>query len=86
MKIKCEYCGQMISETNQTCPYCGAENSRVSRVANGVPTTIGELKVYCGKHNLPLQKMRVFIGEDYRGARAFGIYKDESTGNFVVYK
>ena len=86
MKIPCEYCGQMIPETEQTCPYCGAANKNVKRAAYGVPTTIEELRAWCKAHNLPLQDMRVFIGEDYRGAKAFGIYKDEATGNFVVYK
>lgn len=86
MKIPCEYCGQMIPETAQNCPNCGAANSRVKRTAYGVPTTIEELRAYCQRHNLPLKDMRVFLGEDYRGAKAFGIYRDESTGNFVVYK
>lgn len=69
MKIPCEYCGQMIPETAQTCPNCGAANSRVKRTAYGVPTTIEELREYCQRHNLPLQDMRVFLGEDYRGAK-----------------
>lgn len=86
MKISCEYCGQMIPETEQTCPHCGAVNGRVKRAAYGVPTTIEELRAYCRNHNLPLADMRVFLGEDYRGAKAFGIYRDEATGNFVVYK
>lgn len=86
MKIQCEYCGQMIPETEQICPYCGAANKRVKRTAYGVPATIQELRTYCEAHHLPLQDMRVFIGEDYRGAKAFGIYQDDSTGNFVVYK
>lgn len=86
MKIPCEYCGQMIPETEQVCPYCGAANKRVKRTAYGVPATIEELRAYCRAHNLPLQDMRVFIGEDYRGAKAFGIYRDETTGNFIVYK
>ena len=86
MKIQCSYCGQMISDTEQSCPYCGAANTQMRRAANGVPTTIQELKDYCITHNLPLKEMRVFIGEDYRGARAFGIYQDEVSGNFIVYK
>ena len=86
MKIPCEYCGQMIPETEQTCPHCGAVNRRVKRTAYGVPTTIEELRAYCRNHNLPLADMRVFLGEDYRGAKAFGIYRDEATGNIVVYK
>lgn len=86
MKIQCDYCGQMIPETAQICPNCGAANNRVKRTASGVPATIEELRAYCSHHNLPLRDMRVFIGEDYRGAKAFGIYRDERTGNFVVYK
>lgn len=86
MKIQCDYCGQMIPETAQICPNCGAANSRVKRTAYGVPATIEELRAYCSHHNLPLQDMRVFIGEDYRGAKAFGIYRDERTGRFIVYK
>ena len=34
---------------------------------------------------MPLEKMRFFIGEDYKGARAFGIFQD-GNGDFVVYK
>lgn len=86
MKIPCEYCGQMIPETAQKCSYCGAGNRRVRRTAYGVPATIEELRAYCRHHNLPLADMRVFLGEDDRGAKAFGIYRDENTGNFVVYK
>lgn len=86
MKIPCEYCGQMIPETVQVCPHCGAANRKVKRSAYGVPTTIEELRAYCQRHNLPLKDMRVFLGEDYRGAKAFGIYRDGRTGNFVVYK
>lgn len=86
MKIQCEYCGQMIPETEQNCPYCGAVNQKVRRAAYGVPATMQELLAYCEAHHLPLRDMRVFIGEDYRGARAFGIYRDDNTGNFIVYK
>ena len=85
MKIKCEYCEQMIEDTDPQCPYCGAVNNNVNRGASQVPTTIDELKSFCTAHNMPLEKMRFFIGEDYKGARAFGIFKDGS-GDFVVYK
>lgn len=50
-----------------------------------IPKTIEELKAFCAEKGMPLEKMRFFIGEDYREARAFGIYKDED-GRFVVYK
>ena len=86
MKVKCDYCGQMISDAEPICPHCGAANSKMQRAAYGVPKTIQELKDYCISHNLPLRDMRVFIGEDYRGAKAFGIYKDEASGHFIVYK
>ena len=85
MKIKCEYCEQMIEDTDPQCPYCGAVNENVKRGASQVPTTIDELKSFCAAHNMPLEKMRFFIGEDYKGARAFGIFQD-GNGDFVVYK
>ena len=85
MKIKCEYCEQMIEDTDPQCPYCGAINEHVKRGASEVPTTIEELKSFCAAHNMPLEKMRFFIGEDYKGARAFGIFQD-GNGDFVVYK
>ena len=85
MKIKCSYCGSLISDTDEVCPNCGAPNENVVRAANGVPKTIEELKSFCASHNMPLEKMRFFIGIDYKEPKAFGIYKDEN-GDFVVYK
>ena len=52
----------------------------------GIPKTIEELKDYCNRNGLSASKTRFFIDYDYRGAKAFGIYKDEETGEFVVYK
>lgn len=52
---------------------------------NQRPKTIEELKAFCAERGMPLEKMRFFIGEDYREARAFGIYRDED-GHYVVYK
>lgn len=85
MKFTCEYCGNYLSDTDENCPTCGAPNSHLVRAASGVPRTIGELKAFAAKHNLPLDKMRFFLGEDCREARAFGIYQ-EPDGDFVVYK
>ena len=31
-------------------------------------------------------EIRLFIGEDYKEPKAFGIYKDEESGNYIVYK
>lgn len=85
MRSKCEYCGNYMESTDQNCPNCGAVNPNHQRSANGVPRTIDELKAFCKARDLPLEKMRFFIGEDYREPRAFGIYQDDD-GNFVVYK
>ena len=86
MNIKCEYCGNYIEDTDEKCLYCGGVNNHMVRTAVGVPQTIEELKKWCLDRNIPLEQARFFIGEDYRGARAFGIYQDAETGNFVVYK
>ena len=86
MKIRCEYCEQYIDDTEEVCPHCGAVNPSASRAANGVPRTVEELKAFAARHNLPLAKMRVFLGENYTGPRAYGIYRDEDSGEFVVYK
>ena len=51
------------------------------------PKTIQELKQWYVDRNLPSENVtRFFIGRDYKGAKAFGIYKDELTGNCIVYK
>ena len=52
----------------------------------GIPKTIEELKDYCERNGFTSSKTRFFVGFDYKGAKAFGIYKDEATGEFVVYK
>lgn len=52
----------------------------------GIPKTIEELKDYCERNGFTESKTRFFIGYNYQGAKAFGIYKDEATGEFVVYK
>ena len=48
---------------------------------------VEELQEWYTKQGLPPAEVtRFFIGEDYKDPKAFGIYKDASTGNFVVYK
>lgn len=50
----------------------------------GKPRTIDQLGAWCAAHGMPLEKMRFFVGVDYREPRAFGIYRDGDS--FVVYK
>ena len=86
MRIKCEYCGSFIDDTDEKCQFCGAVNSHLVRNAAAIPHTIDELIAFAKKHNLPLKQMHYYLGEDYKGPKAIGIYKNEETGNFIVYK
>ena len=87
MKITCEYCNSMFNDTLEKCPNCGAPNKNVRRSTIDQPTTIEELKEWYASKGLPPEHVtRFFIGVDYRNPKAFGIYRDENTGNFVVYK
>ena len=81
----CEYCGQQIPDNAPGCPYCGAGQKRNGTQMTRIPETIEELRAFCEYHKMPLQKMHFYIGEDYHGARAFGIYRKEN-GDCVVYK
>ena len=86
MKVKCDYCQQLVEETEKSCPFCGAVMPTVNRTASEQPKTIEELKAWYTARNLPPENVtRFFIGKDVKEARAFGIYKDV-TGDFVVYK
>ena len=85
MKIKCEYCGGFINDTDAYCEHCGAANANIHRESDGVPKTVEELKNWYTGHNLPDPEVtRFFIGEDHQGPKAFGIY--EKDGEFIVYK
>ena len=48
--------------------------------------SIEELKQKCAEKNMPLEKMRFFIGEDRKEPKCFGVYQDELTGDWIVYK
>ena len=85
MKVKCEYCGNFIPDTEELCPVCGAPNENMVRSGDGIPKTIEELKEYALSKGLPLEQMRFFIGEDIREPKAYGIYQDIG-GDFIVYK
>ena len=86
MRIKCDYCGQMIDEELKKCPFCGGPVSTANRVASDQPKTIEELKKWYTDHHLPPEeKTRFFIGRNIKEPKAFGIYRADS-GDFVVYK
>ena len=92
MARTCEYCGLSLDPSDGFCPNCGAPAPALDEtdfepetVSVGVPRTIRELKSFCRSKNMPLEQMRFFIGLNYRGPRAFGIYQDDE-GDFVVYK
>ncbi len=85
---KCEYCGGVILSSDKKCPTCGAANLLYVEDAPSViltPHTIKELAEYCAERNMPLHRMRFFIGEDYKKPKAFGIFQNDK-GEFVVYK
>ncbi|MBR6381037.1 MAG: zinc ribbon domain-containing protein [Lachnospiraceae bacterium] len=84
MKIICDYCGSSVEDDQEKCPNCGGTLNVKPRV-NGKPKTLEELKRYCQENGLTAERTRFFIGEDYRGAKAFGIFQNGS-GEFVVYK
>ena len=86
MKVNCEYCGSEIDSTLEDCPHCGAKNPNFERTVKGTPKTIEELKAYCDAKGLKLDKMHIHLGEDFKEPKAFGIYKNEKNGHFVVYK
>ncbi len=87
MKVKCENCGNYVFDTEEVCSECGLVNKNYKKIIRNKPTTIEELKTWYENRNLPpYETTRFFIGIDYKGSRAFGIYKDSETGNFVVYK
>lgn len=87
MKIKCEFCGTMMNDTLDTCPSCGAPNKNVRRSTADQPTTIAALQEWYKSHGLPPASVtRFFIGENCTEPKAFGIYREEETGNYIVYK
>ncbi len=48
--------------------------------------SVEELLQRAAERGMPLEKMRFFINEDRREPRCFGIYQDEYTGHWIVYK
>ena len=59
----------------------------MAKNTNEVPKTIEQLKQWYISHNLPDEETtRFFIGKNYKGPKAFGIYKDKKNNNYIVYK
>lgn len=86
MKVKCNYCDQMIEDNLNYCPFCGGSMPTVNRTATGEPRTIEELQQWYRSRNLPPENVtRFFIGKDIKEPKAFGIFKN-GNGEFVVYK
>lgn len=84
--IRCTFCDNLMRETDLNCPFCGTPHDPVRRSAPGAPQTIYELKNFANTIGISLERLHFHIGENYKGKCAFGIYKDEKTGNYVVYK
>ena len=84
--VRCSFCDNLMSETDLNCPFCGTPHDPIKRGPSGVPRTISELKKFVDTTGISLARLHFHIDEDYRGSRAFGIYRDPKTGNFVVYK
>lgn len=87
MKTNCDYCGSIINDSDEQCPNCGAVNTHYLKHAPSQPKTIEELQAWYKEKNFPPEEVtRFFIGKDVKEAKAFGIYKDEERGTFIVYK
>lgn len=84
MSVRCKYCDSQIPDNAEFCPNCGAKrpqesepdtpqaarNSASARYAK--PRTIEELRTFCAEKGMSLEKMRFFIGEDYKEPRGIG--------------
>ena len=84
-KVKCEFCGSFILDTESICPQCGATNENHKRYVDGTPKSINQLQHWYRLRRLPPEEVtRFFIGKNVTEPKAFGIY--EENGNFIVYK
>ena len=85
--VYCPHCGKQATTDDKYCPHCGAENPNYAAASPQPitnPRTIAELQQYCAERGMPLERMRFFIGVDWREPKAFGIY--QAGDAFVVYK
>lgn len=91
---RCPSCGALVLPDEKFCRQCGAHLQFPVTAAPAaddqtwqpgtVPTTIAQLQQFCAYNEMPLERMRFFLNQDYRQPRAFGIY--EADGQYVVYK
>ena len=91
-----KFCGQCGAPLTGATDTAGAANTGEQTPANAAvagssgwqpgtrPRTIEQLQDFCAYNEMPLERMRFFVGEDYKEARAFGIYGEDR--RFVVYK
>lgn len=98
MKVHCSSCGELVEDYEYRCPLCGsilysAEDSTEgdSREIRDIDcdediSSIEELQEWVSKHRIPVEEMRITIGEKYSGCNLKGIYKDRETGEFVIYR
>ena len=57
------------------------------KIEEVVPKTIKELEKWYKDHDLPeYEKSKIFIGEEYKDLKAYGVYKDSKTGKYVVFQ
>lgn len=91
MSVKCQGCGNLMYDDEKMCPFCRLPNPEYKETETApkdhTPKTINELKQWYIDRGLPPEQItRFFIGSDIKEARAFGIYRDEMTGEVIVYK
>lgn len=87
MQNICRFCGKSIDSTLSNCSYCNGINTDVIRAAKDQPLTIRALQEwYADKGLPPYETTRFFIGMDYRQPRAYGIYQEQESRHFIVYK
>ena len=85
MRIKCEFCGAWMEDTDERCAQCGSVNAHARAQFTDQPQTIAELQAWYEARELPpMEVTRFFIGIDTNEAKAFGIFRSGDT--VTVYK
>ena len=84
--VRCTFCDNLMNETDLNCPFCGTPHDPAGRSAPSAPQTMYELRKFAETVGISLERLHFHLGEDYKGRCAFGIYRDEKSGNYVVYK